>query len=180
MAVHTPIPTRTAAKRENISTTIKPDIYMTVNSRQRQRNLLVLDLLQGSFTDDTKERQFLDLGCGTGDFTRDHLLPRCPKVERLVAVDVSEEMVEYARKHFAHPMICYDVLDIAAKDVTEFVKRYGQFDRVYSFYCFNWTRDQEAGFRNIAELLKPAKLALARTSLAQTWAEQVGYLGSVH
>ncbi|KAG0430665.1 hypothetical protein HPB47_022483 [Ixodes persulcatus] len=158
MAVPTPIPTRTAAKRENISTTIKPDIYMTVNSRQRQRNLQILDLLQGSFTDDTKERQFLDLGCGTGDFTRDHLLPRCPKVERLVAVDVSEEMVEYARKHFAHPMICYDVLDTAAKDVTEFVKRYGTLMGMNCISTLVTEEEKPLLLEDVAEITAKCKL----------------------
>ncbi|XP_029849832.3 uncharacterized protein LOC115331738 [Ixodes scapularis] len=64
-------------------------------------------------------------------------------------------MVEYAKKHFSHPKICYDVLDIAGNGVPDFIRRYGRFDRVYSFFCLNWTNDQVTGFKNIAELLKP-------------------------
>lgn len=137
------------------STTIDPDFYIANNSGQRASTLRALDLLQSSFMEEAKDQQFLDLGCGTGDFTRDHLLPRCPNVGKMVAVDVSADMVEYAKKHFAHPKICYDVLDISTNDVTDFVQRYGQFDRVYSFFCLHWVRDQEAAFKNIAELMKP-------------------------
>ncbi|CAN7993364.1 unnamed protein product, partial [Ixodes hexagonus] len=134
---------------------IDPDIYIVTNSTQRQYSLPVLDLLQDSFIDEPERQQFLDLGCGTGDFTRDHLLPRCPNVERMVAVDASEDMVAYSKKHFAHPKICYDVLDISGNGVTDFVERYGRFDRVYSFFCLNWVKDQEMAFKNVAELMKP-------------------------
>ncbi|CAN7939528.1 unnamed protein product [Ixodes hexagonus] len=64
-------------------------------------------------------------------------------------------MVEYAKKHFAHPKVCYEVLDISGNDVSCFVERYGQFDRIYSFFCPNWAKDPEHAFKNIPELLKP-------------------------
>ncbi|CAN8021020.1 unnamed protein product, partial [Ixodes persulcatus] len=63
--------------------------------------------------------------------------------------------VEFAKTHFSHPKIRYDVLDISRHDITEFVERYGQFDRVYSFFCLSWTKDQEMVYKNIEELLKP-------------------------
>ncbi|CAN8000454.1 unnamed protein product, partial [Ixodes hexagonus] len=103
----------------------------------------------------SKEQQFLDLGCGTGDVTRDALLPRCLPVGRIVAVDVSEDKIKTAKKSFAHPKICYDVLDAVADDVSAFVKKYGQFDRVYAIFLFNWVKDQEKGFKNVFKLLKP-------------------------
>ncbi|CAN7993801.1 unnamed protein product [Ixodes pacificus] len=155
MAAATPIAENTPIKSETTYSTIDPDIYIVNNNPQRAFNLRILDLLQASFMDDTKEQQFLDVGCGTGDFTRDHLLPRCTPLERMVAVDVSEDMVEYAKKNFAHPKICYDVLDITGNGVADFVKRYGQFYRVYSFLCLQRATNQEAVFKNIAGLLKP-------------------------
>ncbi|CAN7993803.1 unnamed protein product, partial [Ixodes pacificus] len=155
MAAATPITENTPVKSETTYSTIDPEIYIASNNTQRALNLQVLDILQTSFMDDTKEQQFLDVGCGTGDFTRDHLLPRCTPLERMVAVDVSEDMVEYAKKYFAHPKICYDVLDITGNGVADFVKRYGQFDRVYSFFCLQRTNNQEAALKNIAGLLKP-------------------------
>ncbi|CAN7994439.1 unnamed protein product [Ixodes pacificus] len=156
MAAPTPIAENTPVNSETTYSTIDPEIYVVSNSPQRAFNLHVLDLQQALFMDnDTKEQQFLDVGCGTGDFTRDHLLPRCMPLERMVAVDVSEDMVEYAKKYFAHPKVCYDVLDIAGNGVADFVKRYGQFDRVYSFHCLQRTNDQGTVLKNIARLLKP-------------------------
>ncbi|KAG0435264.1 hypothetical protein HPB47_018590 [Ixodes persulcatus] len=70
--------------------------------------------------------------------------------------DKSEVLIQYAREHFAHPKICYDVLDIGSKhNVSDFVERYGEFDRVYSFFCLHWMRDQEAVLENVARLMKP-------------------------
>ncbi|XP_040063949.1 juvenile hormone acid O-methyltransferase-like [Ixodes scapularis] len=155
MATPLPIAANTPANNGTTYATIDPDIYIVNNNPQRAFNLRILDLLQASFMEDTKEQQFLDVGCGTGDFTRDHLLPRCTPLERMVAVDVSEDMVEYAKKNFAHPKIFYDVLDISGNGVADFVERYGQFDRVYSFLCLQWTNNQEAVFKNIGGLLKP-------------------------
>ncbi|KAM7288297.1 juvenile hormone acid O-methyltransferase [Ixodes scapularis] len=115
-----------------------------------------LDLLHRSLKKSSSEdQQFLDLGCGKGDVTRETLLPRCLPVGRIVAVDVSEDKIETAKKNFAHPKICYDVLDAVADDVSAFVKKYGQFDRVYAIFLFNWVKDQEKGFKNVFELLKP-------------------------
>ncbi|KAG0437811.1 hypothetical protein HPB47_017277, partial [Ixodes persulcatus] len=103
----------------------------------------------------SEEQQFLDLGCGIGDVTREALLPRCLPVGRIVAADVFKDKIETAKKNFAHPKICYDVLDALADDVSAFVKKYGQFDRVYAIFLFNWVKDQEKGFKNVFELLKP-------------------------
>ncbi|XP_042144565.1 juvenile hormone acid O-methyltransferase-like [Ixodes scapularis] len=115
-----------------------------------------LDLLQKTLQKpSSEEQQFLDLGCGIGDVTREALLPRCLPVGRIVAADVSKDKIETAKKHFAHPKICYDVLDALADDVSAFVKKYGQFDRVYAIFLFNWVKDQEKGFMNVFDLLKP-------------------------
>ncbi|XP_029827653.2 juvenile hormone acid O-methyltransferase [Ixodes scapularis] len=139
-----------------ISSTIAPDEYVVNNEMQREKSIHALELLEGSFgTEDTSDQQFLDVGCGPGDFTRDCLLPRCPPCRRIMAVDASEDMVQYAQEHFAHPKICYDVLDIGSKDVSDFIVRHGEFDRVYSFFCLHWMTDQETVLKNVAKLMKP-------------------------
>ncbi|EEC05907.1 conserved hypothetical protein [Ixodes scapularis] len=98
-----------------------------------------LDLLQKTLQKpSSEEQQFLDLGCGIGDVTREALLPRCLPVGKIVAVDVSKDKIETAKKHFAHPKICYDVLDALADDVSAFVKKYGQFDTSLRHLPFNW------------------------------------------
>lgn len=131
------------------------DQYAQNNNLQRKHNNMVLEFCQPTFfTEPRATLQILDIGCGTGDFTRDFLLPRCLPCGRLVGIDSCSEMIQYARRHSAHEKIEYELLDIG-DDVTEFIGRYGRFDRVYSFYCLQWLRDQGAALKNIAALMSP-------------------------
>ncbi|XP_077531155.1 juvenile hormone acid O-methyltransferase-like [Haemaphysalis longicornis] len=131
-------------------------LYAESNSWQRALNLKAIDLLQMAFSPKaTKRLQFLDLGCGTGDFTRDFLLPRCLPCRRIVAVDSSEDMLSYARQNSAHTNIEFDFLNIS-EDVGNFVQKYGAFDRVYSFFCLNWVSDQREAMKNVSRLLAPS------------------------
>ncbi|XP_029830410.2 juvenile hormone acid O-methyltransferase-like [Ixodes scapularis] len=114
-----------------------------------------LEAMKGTYDKDARDdQQFLEVGCGPRRITRYCLLPRCLPCRRIVAVDVSRDMVEYAQTHYAHPTISYDILDIVTDDVVDFVKMYGRFDRVYSFNCFNWVENQEKAFKNLAELME--------------------------
>ncbi|KAG0424133.1 hypothetical protein HPB47_000119 [Ixodes persulcatus] len=141
---------------EGALTKLNPELYMASNSWQCRHNLMALERFQKSFKRDAKgEEQYLDLGCGTGDFTREDMLPHCLPCGRIVAVDVSKDMVEHARGHFAHPKIVYDVLNAVEDDVSCFVGRYGQFDHVFSLFCLNRVKHQAKAFKNIALLMKP-------------------------
>lgn len=131
------------------------ELYASNDDRQRESNLKVLDLLQMAFaSQDCEDHQFLDIGCGTGDFTRDWLLPRCPPCKKIVAVDASEDMLVYARQHSTHPSIVFDYLNIG-DDVSHFAKKYGKFERIYSFFCLNWVKDQAQAMKNVSTLLTP-------------------------
>ncbi|XP_054933776.1 juvenile hormone acid O-methyltransferase-like [Dermacentor andersoni] len=129
------------------------ELYVNNDDRQRELNLKVLDLLQMAFSSQATEcHQFLDIGCGTGDFTRDWLLSRCPPCKRIIAVDASEDMLAYARQHCTHPSIEFEYLNIG-DDVSNFAKKYGKFDRIYSFFCLNWVKDQAQAMKNVSTLL---------------------------
>ncbi|EEC07862.1 acid methyltransferase, putative [Ixodes scapularis] len=130
-----------------------PEAYIKANRFQRNVNIRTLDLLQMSFgSAPNRSQQFIDLGCGTGDFTRQELLPRCQPCRRMVATDVSPGMVKYAKENFAHPQIAYEVHDIES-DVSGLLKKYGKFERVYSFFVLNWAEDIAAALRNVAALM---------------------------
>ncbi|XP_070383147.1 juvenile hormone acid O-methyltransferase-like isoform X1 [Dermacentor albipictus] len=131
-------------------------LYASNNQTQRQTNLQVLTLLNMTFaSSNTEYEQFLDLGCGTGDFTRSGLLASCPPCRRIVAVDASDEMLSYARENSAHSNIVFEHLNIN-DDVADFAAKYGTFSRIYSFFCLNWVKDQAKAMKNLASLLAPS------------------------
>ncbi|XP_075728118.1 juvenile hormone acid O-methyltransferase [Rhipicephalus microplus] len=134
---------------------ISTNLYAQNNSLQRKHNNTVLEFCQPAFfAEPQSTMQVLDVGCGTGDFTRDFLLPRCLPCARLIGIDCSVDMIKYASRHSAHEKIEYEVLDIG-EDVTEFISHRGRFDRVYSFYCLQWLKDQGSALKNIAALMAP-------------------------
>lgn len=102
----------------------------------------------------TEDKQVLEVGCGTGHFARLFLQPHCRPCRRLVVTDLQPDMVEFAREHFPHEDIAHDVLDITTPDLTPFLDKYGEFDRVFSFLTFHMVRDHWAAYANIAKLLK--------------------------
>ncbi|XP_070388319.1 uncharacterized protein [Dermacentor albipictus] len=147
--------------------------YAKNNSLQRKHNNVVLEFCQPAFlAEPHATMQILDIGCGTGDYTRDFLLPRCLPCDRLVGIDSSIQMIEYAKRHSAHEKIEYELLDIG-DDMTEFISRRGHFDRVFSFYCLHWVRNQGAALKNVAALMAPGGQCLlvipASNQLAAVW-----------
>lgn len=150
------------ANTEPTEYTLIPELYVNISAAKWfSASADVLRSVQGSFpSGPTDDQQFLDLGCGPGNITREVLLPQCLPCRRIVAVDSSKDMLQYARERFSHPKIVYDTLNIVSDDLSEFVGRYGLFDRVYALSLLNWLKDQEQALKNIAKLMKPGGEAL--------------------
>ncbi|XP_029838696.2 juvenile hormone acid O-methyltransferase-like [Ixodes scapularis] len=166
-----------AAEKLPLEPTIAPQLYIKANNYQRSTNIKVLDSPQISFaTKPNPSQQFIDLGCGTGDFTLQELLPRCQPCRRIVATDVSRDMVEYAKENFTHAQIAYEVRDVES-DISGLVEKYGKFDRVYSFYVLHWVQDLTAALRNVADLMTDEGECLlvfpARLGLYKIWRKLV-------
>ncbi|KAK8780946.1 hypothetical protein V5799_017713, partial [Amblyomma americanum] len=142
-------------------------IYAMQNEVQRKRSKAVLHDCETLFSHPVLEccwplfspewnvTQFLDVGCGTGDFTRHCLLPGCFPCRRIIGIDRSSDTIDYARRHSGHEKIEYQKQDIAGDGVADFLQRYGRFQRVYSFYYLQGVRDQDIALQNISELLMP-------------------------
>ncbi|XP_040068630.1 juvenile hormone acid O-methyltransferase isoform X3 [Ixodes scapularis] len=125
-----------------------PDTYARINDWMKQENLAALT--KTTFQKPSIQcEQILDVGCGTGEFTRDRLLPSHHSCSKIVAVDVLSAMVDHARRNHGHSRISYE-----------------------------WTRDQEAAFRNIGRLLKEDGECLLFFSapfyLFDVWLEMAG------
>ncbi|XP_075547640.1 uncharacterized protein LOC142582128 [Dermacentor variabilis] len=139
-----------------------PKVYDEVRGPDRQATAELPKAWQASFSpcfseNDARDHQYLDVGCGPGNFTRNHLLSRCPTtLKRLVASDNSEAVLGYARTVHAHPKIDHRLLDIAADDdVSRFIAEEGRFERVYSFLAFHWIQKRGAALKNIERLMTP-------------------------
>ncbi|XP_050046636.1 juvenile hormone acid O-methyltransferase-like [Dermacentor andersoni] len=137
--------------------TFTPQQYEGDKRLPREHTRWMLGFCQKVFRREPDEtQQFLDVGCGIGDLTREELLPRCLPCRRIVAVDLSAEMVDHAARHYHHDKLQFRKLDIESdEDVAEFIDEHGLFDRVYSFHAITWVRDQAKALKNVARLLKP-------------------------
>lgn len=97
----------------------------------------------------------VDAGCGTGRVT-ELLLERSPDAT-VLAVDVSEKMVEAAAERFAGDgRVKVERQDLLELDAGEPV------DVIFSTATFHWILDHERLFRRLAENLKPGGLLAAQ------------------
>jgi trans-aconitate 2-methyltransferase len=98
----------------------------------------------------------LDAGCGSGRVTAE--LASCLPRGRLIAVDLSENMVHSAREHLGtrvgpaapgRAAIALACADLAALPFL------GAFDLIFSTATFHWVKDHERLFRSLFQALKP-------------------------
>lgn len=98
----------------------------------------------------------LDIGCGTGDVTIDFVLPILPKnFERLVGVDLSNDLINFARENYSLPRVSFEQFDLGLELEIQNLRNIGQFDHITSFYCLQWVPNQKVALQNIHKLLKP-------------------------
>ncbi|XP_037029776.1 juvenile hormone acid O-methyltransferase-like [Bradysia coprophila] len=98
---------------------------------------------------------WLDAGCGPGNVTLNVLLPMLPEnFKRLVGVDVSKEMVTYAREAAAHPKVSYELLNLDVELEKQSFNETEAFDHVVSFFCLMYIKNQNVCIANFNKLLK--------------------------
>ncbi|KZC09774.1 PREDICTED: juvenile hormone acid O-methyltransferase [Dufourea novaeangliae] len=116
----------------------------------------------------------IDIGCGPGSVTKNLLLPRLAPGAEVVGVDVSVEMVEYARKKCCdEKRLSFMCLDAETEDLP--CKLIGQFDNVFSFFCLHWCQNPWRTFENIWKILQPGG-----TALTMFLADNTGYDGYIN
>ncbi|XP_067623344.1 juvenile hormone acid O-methyltransferase isoform X2 [Eurosta solidaginis] len=96
----------------------------------------------------------IDIGSGPGNVLMEFVYPMLPpQFDAVLATDVSERMVDFARKSYgdcerAH----FETLDITCAQLP--ARLSGQFDHVTSFYCLHWVQNQRLALQNIHQLLR--------------------------
>lgn len=96
----------------------------------------------------------LDCGCGSGDVTAEILMPILPiNFRRLVGVDISKEMLDYARKTQIHPKLSFEQFDLCTELEKQPLSNAVPFDHIFSFYTFQRVPDKEMCLQNFHKLL---------------------------
>ena len=103
-----------------------------------------------SLLDLSGAEQILDVGCGNGKITTE-IAARVPKT-RVVGVDASTEMIDFATAHVdrtLHPNLQFAIADARHLPFKE------EFDLVVSFNALHWIPEQAQALQSIHSALKP-------------------------
>ncbi len=96
------------------------------------------------------DEHLLDIGCGDGKITAvlSSLLPE----GRVLGIDASSEMIDFARKRYPkerYPNLSWEVVDASRLPFN------GEFDVVFSNACLHWIPDQRPVLTGIERSLRP-------------------------
>ena len=108
-------------------------------------------------------RNILELGCGTGNFTR--LLRNKFKQAKLKAVDISQEMVAVCRRKLPEKQLEFIIADAEELELDEY------FDLVTSNATFQWFLDLEGALAKYAGCLRKGGVILFSTFGPQTFCQ---------
>lgn len=124
-----------------------------------------------AYADCRWQGRVLDLGSGTGYFTR--ILADQPAIEQLVALDLAPGMLQYARDRRGHDKIQWLCADAEALPL-----RAGSLDGAYSSLAIQWCDDAPRLFHELQRALKPGALLAFATlgprtlwELREAWAQ---------
>jgi ubiquinone/menaquinone biosynthesis C-methylase UbiE len=98
----------------------------------------------------------LDIGCGTGNLT-DELINKLSH-DKIIAFDISDPMIKFAKKNYKRATIKYvtaDICDEWHKLKKKLSLRKESVDLVISIYCLHWVSDLKQAMDNVTKLLKP-------------------------
>nr|XP_023028332.1 juvenile hormone acid O-methyltransferase-like isoform X1 [Leptinotarsa decemlineata] len=100
-----------------------------------------------------KNASVLEIGHGEGGNFLKSFYPYLPSdVKEYVATDISESMINYARKNSVLPWMEFGQLDIAAEQVPlEYLNR---FDHIFGFFVMHMVRQPRQAFKNLLNILK--------------------------
>ncbi|KAK0179618.1 hypothetical protein PV327_005356 [Microctonus hyperodae] len=96
----------------------------------------------------------IDIGCGPGTITNDIILTKLPKDANIIGADISNSMVEKARKIYKNEKrLKFFQLDIETDSLP--ISEMEKYDSAVSFYCLHWCQNMQNTLNNIHQLLRP-------------------------
>ncbi|CRK95081.1 CLUMA_CG008559, isoform A [Clunio marinus] len=104
----------------------------------------------------------IDIGCGDGA-TLASIINEFPiKFKRILGLDISEEMLKFARETYSNEVLKFRQLDMNEMESlsNEMLNQriginYESADIVTSFFCLHWFEDLKKTFGSIEKLIKP-------------------------
>ncbi|OIP99952.1 MAG: malonyl-[acyl-carrier protein] O-methyltransferase BioC [Zetaproteobacteria bacterium CG2_30_46_52] len=123
-------------------------------------------------------KAILDIGCGTGFFTR--LLAEKYKKSNIYAVDLSEPMVKHTKAHHERRWPWQGKHHHAACDAIALPFQDASFDLVTSNLAMQWVPDVERMMKEMRRVLKPGGLILFSTFGRRTLIELKQTLASIN
>lgn len=135
---------------------LDPDNYSQLNKFTREGTVAALNKMGHLIKWKPGNRDtVLDIGCGPANVLVDAILPTFKgQYSKCFATDVSEKMVESARKMHGHRKDL-EFLQLDIMNVSEFLLEHGPVDHICSSFVLHWVPDQAAAFKNIFQTLKP-------------------------
>jgi len=162
---------RAAVRRAFSNAAVSYDAHAVLQREIGQRLLSHL-----SFTKITP-KNILDIGCGTGYFTR--LLRGKFKRSRITALDLSEAMLQHTRQSHARRLPWHGRHQHCAGDATALPFRDGSFDLVTSNLAMQWVAEPEQMLAEMRRVLAPGGLMLFSTFGRRTLGELRQSLASI-
>lgn len=121
--------------------------YQTMRGEKINANNLIENPIIKSLLPDLNNKRILDLGCGDGNMAK-YFIEK--GASRVVAIDISKNMIEFAKKNNRDYKI--DYRNLKMEDISEFVEK---FDIVYSSLAFHYVKDFNKLLHDIYNLLNP-------------------------
>lgn len=104
--------------------------------------------------------RILDIACGTGYGSKIMAKSKKKEISEIIAADIDEDTLIYARQHHYHPLVRYVKVDAADKVLPA---ELGVFDVITSFETIEHIEAEEAFLANLFQMLKPGGTLIMST-----------------
>lgn len=106
----------------------------------------------------------LDIACGTGYGSQLVAKTQKKEISELLAVDIDEETLKYAKQNYYHPLVKFQKEDVLDPHLPE---KLGQFDIILSFETIEHVTDEQLFMNNLFAMLKPGGTLVLSTPFGQ-------------
>ncbi|CRK89780.1 CLUMA_CG003430, isoform A [Clunio marinus] len=140
-----------------------PELFTKSNLLTKNESEKLVKIFCNMFADKLRDGSVLiDVGCGDGG-TLVHVISLFAiKFKEVVGVDISDNMIKYARNTYGNEVMKFhqlDVIEIGSLSNDMLFQRtgikYQSADIVTSFICLQWIEDLKKAFENMRKLIKP-------------------------